>query len=572
MGTCFNRLLWLSPTNCTHVQRQKIVKLAPHLMNISSSDPARKRSSSALPVVQSVDNRIEPRERSRFYSISSEIVPQTLTHPDEVQESHARRSRSPSTVLPNLSNVGFQSIFQNPTVRRSRQSLSSTGSSKHQSNSVRSLRMSSSPDSRSFGTDGDSLTETSKDLKKLVRKKPRLKTHTEKTERNSRLFRDPDAKNSGSMASSAISNSSHSKMNPFSKAARKLFRRGSTRHRTDSDNESLHSVPNIATSTFGKFLHSQYGKHVGKSSSHYIHTSGNLMDSRKSVYFFNPALTSNSNDIPLQLIQEANFDSNDVQMLQDLIKNLPSLESNYKAFTHEEQDALMENIWGVYCNIILSLFKNQRLWQLPAKIEGINRVLDFYIKLKIDAKVPSSSLRFINEVEEFLATSLYILENQVVFNYNNETTINTALKRLCVIWEIFYQQIYHEAMAVLLPLETSFHKNRHYWSDVLTKFGKHSEDILGGGASHHFISVDFILLKTFRDSIVLPYYQNFINTHDGASKSFQLYIISEEEENKITQQDKLVLLQCFGILSSIQTNDMNQTVIEELLIGIRMSI
>ena len=85
-------------------------------------------------------------------------------------------------------------------------------------------------------------------------------------------------------------------------------------------------------------------------------------------------------------------------------------------------------------------------------------------------------------------------------------------------------------------------------------------------------SIGFLLLKCFRDSIVLPCYENFVNSNDGISRSFQLYIFNQEEENNVTEMDKLTLLQCFGILSTIQSADRNQRIIDELLTGIRMSI
>ena len=81
-----------------------------------------------------------------------------------------------------------------------------------------------------------------------------------------------------------------------------------------------------------------------------------------------------------------------------------------------------------------------------------------------------------------------------------------------------------------------------------------------------------MLLKCFRDSIVLPYYQNFIHSDEGVSKSFYTYILNEEEESGVTEEDKLILLQCLGILSTIQGRDENQQIIEDLLEGVRMSI
>lgn len=106
----------------------------------------------------------------------------------------------------------------------------------------------------------------------------------------------------------------------------------------------------------------------------------------------------------------------------------------------------------------MELFKNKRVWQLPAKIEDIDRLLEFYITLKTQTKAAVTHSRFLAEIEEFITTSLYILENQIVFNYANEDTVNTALKRVGIIWKVFYQQVYYDMMAVLLPFEKSFQK------------------------------------------------------------------------------------------------------------------
>lgn len=134
---------------------------------------------------------------------------------------------------------------------------------------------------------------------------------------------------------------------------------------------------------------------------------------------------------------------------------MPSLIANYKSFTVQELYVLEGNIWGIYCSIVVELFKNKRVWQLPAKIEDIDRLLEFYITLKTQTKAAVTHSKFLTEIEEFITTSLYILENQIVFNYANEDTINTALKRVGIIWKVFFQQVYYDIMAVLLPFEES---------------------------------------------------------------------------------------------------------------------
>ena len=83
----------------------------------------RKRSatSGALGIT---DPNIKPTNRkpARVYSISSDIVPQALTHPDE--DVHLRISKSPQDTAPRWSQVGFQSIFhEGSNSRRSTDSI-----------------------------------------------------------------------------------------------------------------------------------------------------------------------------------------------------------------------------------------------------------------------------------------------------------------------------------------------------------------------------------------------------------------------------------------------------------------
>lgn len=528
------------------------------------------------------------------------------------------------------------------------------------------------------------------------------------------------------------SNTSNNKNNPFVKFTKKIFRSKSSQHLKDTTEPV---VPN----SLGKFLHSSIGRH--RSPVHFIHsTTGGIIDSGKSVYSFNPSVLNSTNDAALAITQQDDIlDSTNVAILHDLLKNLSSLEANYKNFNTQELVILSGNTWGIYCSVIVELFRNQRIWHLPAKIEDLNRILRFYIKLKTRSKIAVTWAKLILEIEEFIVTSLYVFENQIVFNYSNEDTINTALKRLGILWQIFYQEIYHDVVAVLLPLETSYQnqiklndiykrnklnstkgkietnsslyisnrsksndynnndhndnnenennelsslenyldseiidlrrfdsddtnlrKNNDYNSNTLsaitsTSLNSSSNNLIpqmgnnmfldlnvdfnkvnrsngnltvngnnyysnnninngssSGGSSNNDkinnysinttgstsnininnynsgsningngvnigiinrkFSIEDMLLKCFRDSIVLPYYQNFIHSDEGVSRSFYTYILNEEEESGVTEEDKLILLQCLGILSTIQGRDGNQQIIEDLLEGVRMSI
>ncbi|CAI4943554.1 CGH_1_collapsed_G0004510.mRNA.1.CDS.1 [Saccharomyces cerevisiae] len=544
-----------------------------------ATDLNRKRSatSGALSVTNP-NIKATNRKPARVYSVSSDIVPQALTHPDE--DVHLKTSKSPHDAAPRWSQVGFQSIFHDGSnARRSTDSIEEEYSQGTENNDGHS-EIGSSSSNRMEGntTSNDSLFSSNsrgnkRRLSIFTNSKDNMRNRSRSGSKNygtvitgtsssnisrsgSKLFHTKSNMSVNSLQSSLSTGHSHSNKgsNVFSKMAKKLL------PYKPHNSIGKDDVEPVVPSPFSKFLHSSYGKH--RSPVQFIHTStGGLIDSGKPVYSFNPSINNNPNDTALSLIQDDAFDATNVSLLHDLLKNLPSLIANYKSFTVQELFVLEGNIWGIYCSIVVELFKNKRVWQLPAKIEDIDRLLEFYITLKTQTKAAVTHSRFLAEIEEFITTSLYILENQIVFNYANEDTVNTALKRVGIIWKVFYQQVYYDMMAVLLPFEKSFQKNSNYWLD-----GYLSEP------SRYAPSIDVLLLKCFRDSIILPYYESFLHTNDGASKSFQRYIFSEEEQNGVTEEDKLTLLQCFGILNTIKGNSRNQRIIGELLEGIRMSI
>lgn len=498
---------------------------------------------------------------NRFYNISSDIIPQTLTHPDDLEGGTTKSLKSPSTIQPppNWTNVGFHSIFNDGGQKRSKQSLLSTESKESTPTSGQRSNESgfdvNKDDSRISEEEhlsNESMYTSSSSTKEKLKSSlfGRSKETLPKSEKSSRLFKSSGNRNNASnVPDSLISPTIPNKKSKFTKIAKKLFNHKNSGTHHDDVIEPV--IPN----SLSKFLHSSYARH--RAPSQFLHnTPGPLMDS-KSVYSFNPSISGNVVDGAGS--QQDDYYWNSVSMLHDFLKHLPTLEANYRTFTSQELHVLEGNVWGIFCNTVLELFKSHEIWQLYVKIEDINKILEFYITLKTEYKGASQHNKFLSEMEDFLTTSLYILENQIVFNYSNENTMNTALKRLGVIWQVFYQQVYYDVMAVLSPLERSFTSSPKYWSHV-------------EALSQSVLSVDYILLRSFRDSIVLPYYLNFINSNDGASRSFQLYIFNQEEENGVTEEDKLTLLQCFGVLSTIPGNDRHQKIIQELLAGVRMSI
>ncbi|CAI4043703.1 hypothetical protein SKDZ_10G1540 [Saccharomyces kudriavzevii ZP591] len=509
---------------------------------------------------------------TKNFHTSSEIIRQTLvdtTNDDINSIKNLKGPRNP--VSPSVSNVGFQSIFQTVDHPRSKSNVASNDSlnsndeasaiiSRSKSSrigDIQSIHTIEYPNDLSKKLSSDAISITQKSLHSTpsgsyIKRKAsgflnrRNRAHTTISSDPASFLTD----------SSTLHSSSHS----FRNVIKNFFQNKSHRHIGQDTIEP--AIPN----SLSKFLHSSYGRH--KSPSQFIHTNaGQLVDSGTSVYSLNvnPSGANSSLTIDDPFSGVDSTSPNPVSMLHDLLRNLSSLEANYKHFNSQELTTLTNNIWNIFCSNVAELFRTQRIWKLRAKIENFNEVLEFYCILKTDSRVSNGGMgRIISDLKEFLVSSLYSLENQIVFNYSNEDTINNALKRLGVIWRIFYQEVYYDLAAVLLPLDQSIRDGGD--STVL----KSSNE----GRSHRVgsYSIGFLLLKCFRDSIVLPCYENFVNSNDGISKSFQLYIFSQEEENNLTETDKLTLLQCFGILSTIQSGDRNQLIIDELLTGIRMSI
>lgn len=216
--------------------------------------------------------------------------------------------------------------------------------------------------------------------------------------------------------------------------------------------------------------------------------------------------------------------------IDSLLKNVHSLELNYQGFQPAEKKALLRTISALCKEVI----ENAMCHGLDGsiKLEDLNLLFRFYVDLENEFKLDCNK-----DIKKMIMDGLSKFENEFILN-SNEEVINVALKRLCAIWGRFYSRVYPDCLICLIQIPTDMEQ---------------------------------LLLVCFRDAIVLPYYKNFMNAVEGISMSFAKYINSEEE-NGVKQEHKLILLQCFGVLSSIHGKDMNQRLIEDLLSGVRMSI
>ncbi|KAL6940171.1 hypothetical protein ACO0QE_004066 [Hanseniaspora vineae] len=170
---------------------------------------------------------------------------------------------------------------------------------------------------------------------------------------------------------------------------------------------------------------------------------------------------------------------------------------------------------------------------------------------------------FLDNLEAFFLSALYVLENQIVFNYKDESVINNPVRRMCIIWKAFYENIFNDVLILNNPFDTYFDQHYNYTSGN----SQHASSKNTGRSTD--ISVENIVLRCFRDSIVLPYYQNFSHANEGGSASFMKFINEQED---IKTKEKLLVLQCFGVLKTIGSKDHNQLIIDELSTGLRMSM
>ncbi|CCK73561.1 Bit61p NDAI_0G05780 [Naumovozyma dairenensis CBS 421] len=534
-------------------------------MNIASIPPSSNSQRNSISAASYENKSI------RSYSTNNDIIiPQMLVHDDPVLNDNSQQI-TVSSPTPLLSHVGFQSIFHGVANKGSISKTNNTNPNTLSSNNSSSTTLSTSPSTSSkngfkslspIEKSQSSTSSSSSSISFLGHNLTRKKSMSifSLNRNGSTTLKKPDLTKLSPTISSTSSNRSITsttsgiltKKYDFGKLMNKIFT-----HNKPFRNQRKVDIEPVLPHSLGKFLHSSFERRKGTSKSLYIHNSrvDHVMDSNHSIYSFNPALPVNDTVSPTQ-------DTNPEYMLQDLLRHLPSLEANYKNFTSEELSILSGNLWYIFCNYIVDFFRDKRLWNSRIKIEDLNNILLFYYKLP-------NTLNFIwSELNEFLNSSLFIFENEIIFNYSNEYIMNNPLKRLCIIWQKFYQEVYYDILTIFLP----FNRIIEQKSKLKNKSKKKGSNGKSNDELCRTYSTDMLLLKCFRDSIVLPYYQNIINSTTETSKTLQLYIFNQEEENSVSQEDKLILLQCFGILSTVYSGDKDQKIVEELLEGVRISI
>lgn len=161
----------------------------------------------------------------------------------------------------------------------------------------------------------------------------------------------------------------------------------------------------------------------------------------------------------------------------------------------------------------------------------------------ITKKIYTFLINFYNKIFKDL---IYMMENQLIYKNSDEKILNNPIKRLNFIWQNFYSTY----IPNMLILNNDF---QIFTSLYLLKFD--------------FANVKYdlntMLFKTFRDCVIMPIFENY------DAVSFKSFL---EQQKNLTNNDKLLFLQCLGVLelSIVKDNDdKNQTILKALIKALR---
>lgn len=161
----------------------------------------------------------------------------------------------------------------------------------------------------------------------------------------------------------------------------------------------------------------------------------------------------------------------------------------------------------------------------------------------ITKKIYTFLINFYNKIFKDL---IYMMENQLIYKNSDEKILNNPIKRLNFIWQNFYSTY----IPNMLILNNDF---QIFTNLYLLKFD--------------FANVKYdlttMLFKTFRDCVIMPIFENY------DAVSFKGFL---EQQKNLTNNDKLLFLQCLGVLelSIVKDNDdKNQAILKALIKTLR---
>lgn len=161
----------------------------------------------------------------------------------------------------------------------------------------------------------------------------------------------------------------------------------------------------------------------------------------------------------------------------------------------------------------------------------------------ITKKFYKFTMRFYNKIFKDL---VYMIENQLIYENNDEKILNNSIKRLNLIWYNFNSHYIPNIMVLNNEFDT-------FTKTYLQKFDLKQKKC----------DLKTLLLEIFRDCVIMPIFENYDSIY------FKHFLIKQQE---INNNDKLVFLQCLGILQLgivKEVEDKNQLILKMLITSLR---
>ncbi|KAK9432670.1 HbrB-like-domain-containing protein [Lipomyces doorenjongii] len=248
-----------------------------------------------------------------------------------------------------------------------------------------------------------------------------------------------------------------------------------------------------------------------------------LISDAGSIYSFNPASPAYAPYAPYGL--------------QKSISALDVKTMSYKDINKIGEQAL-EDVWPFLCARVTPLFAGDGL-RVP--VEDLNKLVLLHAKRRISERDPGT---LINEVRDLLRLGISAFDPAPQVQ---SITDNVLVEHVGDLWQFFQASVLPYIQAVFVPLQLEFEGIGNVMTqEQASKFWERQKV-----QPTKFNNIKIMALVSFRDWIVLPLYIRL-------KHAFSL------ETSFLPQDTCPRLLQCMGLLSSINSGDEKQQRVDEL--------
>ncbi|KAK9389804.1 HbrB-like-domain-containing protein [Lipomyces mesembrius] len=248
-----------------------------------------------------------------------------------------------------------------------------------------------------------------------------------------------------------------------------------------------------------------------------------LISDAGSIYSFNPASPAYAPYAPYGL--------------QKSISALDVKTMSYKDINKIGEQAL-EDVWPFLCARVTPLFAGDGL-RVP--VEDLNKLVLLHTKRRISERDPGT---LINEVRDLLRLGISAFDPAPQVQ---SITDNVLVEHVGDLWQFFQVSVLPYIQAVFVPLQLEFEGIGNVMTqEQASKFWERQKV-----QPTKFNNIKIMALVSFRDWIVLPLYMRL-------KHAFSL------ESSFLPQDTCPRLLQCMGLLSSINSGDEKQQRVDEL--------